>query len=283
MKTQFIRTTVIGLLAATALSATALAADKTKGTIVSQSGQTVVIRANGQDTNVTVSASTKIKGTTGALNARSDPYEVSDLMRGLSVEVTGDKVGDAIQASEISFKKTDLRTARQINAGLASTDTSVAKNSEGIAANADRIDNVGELVALDRANVYFATGSAELTPEGKQNLLAIAAKAKDITGYRLAVVGRADPTGNAAANQRLSEERAATVEDFLLKNAGVVPGRILPTAALGDSTIGDDPNPPTSNAEARRVTVTIAVSKSSSQAQAATPGAESASTGQAPR
>src|SRR5436190_1979193 len=149
MKTHIIRTTVIGLMAATALSATALAADKTKGTIVSHSGQTVVIRANGHDTNVAVTDATKIKGTTGALNARSDTYAVSDLMRGLSVEVTGDKIGDTIQASEISFKKTDLRTARQINAGLAATDTNVAKNSEGVAANADRIDNVGELVALD--------------------------------------------------------------------------------------------------------------------------------------
>lgn len=274
-----IRQTVIGLLAATALAAPggmALAQEKLKGVIVSHSGSTLVIRANGADTPVALTPQTKVKGTEGALNVRSTEYAQEELIRGLSVEINAADIGGTKTANEVTFKQADLKTAKQINAGLATTDTNVAKNAAGIQANADRIDNVGELVALDRTNVYFATGSAKLTPQGQEELKAIAAKAKGVTGYRLAVVGRADPTGNAAANQRLSEQRAAAVEDYLLKHAGVMPGRILPTASLGDSEIAQDPNPPKNNDEARRVTVTIAVSKSSQQA--ATPSVGPAST-----
>jgi len=91
---------------------------------------------------------------------------------------------------------------------------------------------------------------------------AIARQAKEIKGgFRLAVVGRADPRGNAAANQRLSEKRAAAVTDYLMREAGVRPGSILPQTAIGASHVADDPDQPKTHAEGRRVTITILVSK----------------------
>jgi outer membrane protein OmpA-like peptidoglycan-associated protein len=167
----------------------------------------------------------------------------------LPVEVTPLAGAAEVTAASITFKNEDLDTARQIQAGLVGTE--------------QRIDNVGELEARGRTRVFFATGSAALTAEGRQSLRAIAAEAQAITGYRLAIVGRADPTGNSAANQRLSERRVAAVQDFLLRECGVLPGRILPSAAMGEGSIAADPDPPRNNAEARRVTVTIAVSRSS--------------------
>ena len=230
----------------------ALAQETTlKGLIVSHDGQKVVVRANGADTPITLTDATKIRGTSGALGVRGEDHPPADLIRGLAVEVKSENGA----ATEVTFKNSDLKTAQQIAAGIASTENRVSENS-------DRIDNVGELVAAGRTKVFFASGSSAISAKGKEDLKAIAEKAKAIKGYRLAVVGRADTTGNAAANQRLSEARAAAVTDYLLKSCGVLPGRILPTAAVGSSEIAQDPDPPKTPDEARRVTVTIAVSKS---------------------
>lgn len=254
----------LGMVAAVLVAAPTLAfgADgpALKGMIVSHEGSTVVVRGSGGDTPVTVTGSTKIRGTSGALGIRGEDHPPADLIRGLAVEMTTSQDGSELTATEVTFKNSDLKTAQQIAAGIAGTESRVD-------ANADRIDNVGELVAAGRTKVFFASGSAVISPKGQEDLKAIAEQAKAIKGYRLAIVGRADTTGNAAANQRLSEARAAAVEAYLLKAAGVLPGRILPTAAIGDSEVAQDLDPPKTPAEARRVTVTIAVSKSSTAAR----------------
>jgi outer membrane protein OmpA-like peptidoglycan-associated protein len=242
---------ILAVAAALGMSGPAFAqdADTIEGTIISHEGSTIVVRGAAGDTPIVLTDTTRIRGTTGLLNVRGEDHPATDLIRGLPVEVTPVAGAAEVTAASVTFKNEDLDTARQIQAGLVGTET--------------RIDNVGELEARGRTRVFFALGSATLTEEGRQSLRAIAAQAQQITGYRLALVGRADPTGNAAANQRLSERRVAAVEDFLLRECGVLPGRILRTAALGDSPIANDPDPPRNNAEARRVTVTIAVSRSS--------------------
>jgi outer membrane protein OmpA-like peptidoglycan-associated protein len=247
MRTNTIR--ILALTAALALSGPAFAqdAESFRGMIVSRDGSTIVVRRDaGGDTPVLLTDATRIRGTTGVLGVRGDDHPASDLIRGLAVEVTPVEGAGELTAAQVSFRDSDLRTARQIEAGIHGTE--------------ERLDNVGELVARGRTSVFFATGSASLTAEGMESLRTIADQAKAITGYRLAIVGRADPTGNAAANQRLSERRVAAVTAYLVENCGVLPGRILPTTAIGASPIAEDPAPPRNNAEARRVTVTIAVS-----------------------
>jgi outer membrane protein OmpA-like peptidoglycan-associated protein len=248
MRTNTIR--IMALTAALALSGAAFAQESAsfRGMIIARDGSTMVVRRDGGggDTPVIVTEATRIRGTEGVLGVRGQDRTAADLIRGLAVEVTPVEGAGEVTAAEVTFRESDLRTARQIEAGLYGTE--------------ERLDNVGELVARERTRVYFATGSATLTAEGRQSLQAIAAQAQAITGYRLAIVGRADPTGNAEANRRLSERRVAAVTSYLVENCGVLPGRILPTTALGESPVAQDPDPPRNNAEARRVTVTIAVS-----------------------
>jgi outer membrane protein OmpA-like peptidoglycan-associated protein len=253
------RTLALALFAATIAAPSAVLAGEVKGMITSHEGSTVTVRGPGGDTSVTLTPSTKIRGTSGALNVRGEDHPASDLIRGLAVVVVTAEDGTA---SEVTFRNGDLKTARQIAAGIDETEGRVAGNAAGIAANADRIDNVGELVAAGRTKVYFATGSTVINAQGQQDLKALVDQAKGIKGYRLVIVGRADTTGNAAANQRLSAARAAAVRSYLVKTSGVSPAQILPTSALGDSPIAQDPDAPQSDDEARRVTVTIAVSKS---------------------
>jgi outer membrane protein OmpA-like peptidoglycan-associated protein len=243
------------LLAAAAfamtLSGPSLAADDEtiKGIIVSHDRDAIVIRSGTVERTIVLNADTEIRSTAGSLGVRTEKRPATDLMRGLPVQVKVTQVGDRWSASEVKFSNDDFKTAQQISAGLVQTE--------------ERIDNVGELVAAGRTKVFFDVGSSKISPRGQEDLRAIAAQAKGMTGYRLAIVGRADTSGNAAANQRLSEARAAAVKDYLLKSAAISPANILPLAAAGSAEVFQDPDPPRTAAEARRVTVTIAVSKSS--------------------
>lgn len=227
-----------------------------KGLIISHDGSTIVVRSSAGDTPVALTPSTKVRGTSGALGIRGDDRAQTDLIRGLPVEIVTTQEGSVLTASEVTFKNSDLKTAQQIGAGLASTDERVTENSE-------RIDNIGMLTAAGRTKVYFPVGSAAISEQGKKDLQAIASDAKAIKGaYRVAVVGRADPSGNAAANQRLSAARAAAVKTYLMQSAGITPEKFIPAAALGSAPVAQDPDPPKDAADARRVTVTLAVNKS---------------------
>ena len=270
-----IRTSLAALgLVAAMLSAPGLAlgddSSSVKGMIVAHDGSTIVVRGASGDTSIFLTATTNIRGTSGALGIRGEDHPATDLIRGLAVDVTTVHEGSEVIATDVTFKNGDLKTARQIAAGLVGTDTNVAtnaqgiaRNAQGIAANSERIDNVGLLVAAGRTKVFFATGSTVISEQGKQDLQAIASQARAIKGaYRLAVVGRADTTGNAAANERLSEARADAVTAYLMRSAGVSPANFIPPAALGSAPVAQDPDPPRNLTEARRVTVTIAVSKS---------------------
>lgn len=261
------RAAATGMLAALLLAPAAFAQDGDyHAAILSRPDEsTLMVRTTVGDKKVLLTPDTKIQVVEGALKVRRKNAPASDLIRGLAIDFKATGSGDELTATEITFKPGSLKTAKQIAAGTYDTNAQVAANAAGIAENADRIDNIADFKALDRTKVFFGVGSTAITAEGQAALKAFAEKAKATQGYRLAVVGRADPTGNAAANRRLSQRRAEAVKDYLIESCGVLPGRIVPNTALGESKVADDPDPPKNDAEARRVTVTIMVSKSSRQ------------------
>jgi len=248
----FNRRTLTGLALVAALAGPALAQESPalKGVIIAHEGPHLLVRTTGGDERrVRLEDATKVEGVVGALGVRRENRLPNELIPGLPIEVSGTQEGDELVASLVTFKPGDLKTARQIQAGLYGTE--------------QRLASVGELAPVSRTKVYFAKNSSTLSAKGKQDLLDLAHKAKDYKGYRLAVVGRADTTGSSAANQKLSEARAAAVTAYLLQSGGVLPGSILPPTAVGDAPIFQVPDPPTSMQDARRVTVTLAVSKAS--------------------
>lgn len=263
MNTKMTRTRTVfaALTVAMAVAGTAQAQEPREvgGVITASDGATVIVRNADGDHRVNLTSATTIRGTTGMLNVRGSDHPAGDLIPGLTVSVEGVSDSSGITAGEVVFKEDDLRTARAISGGIAGTDARVAENSA-------RIDNAGQLVQAGRTKVFFELGSATLSDEGKASLDAIAAQARGLTtAYRFAVVGRADPTGNAAANERLSQRRAQAVVHYLQRSAGITPDKFLLPAALGSAPVAQDPDVPQNDAEARRVTVTLAISASARQ------------------
>jgi len=73
--------------------------------------------------------------------------------------------------------------------------------------------------------VYFEFDRAELLPEAQQILHQVAALAKQESGVRVMLVGKADRAGSDGYNMRLSKRRADVVRNALTQD-GVPPNRI---------------------------------------------------------
>jgi OmpA-OmpF porin, OOP family len=74
--------------------------------------------------------------------------------------------------------------------------------------------------------ILFDTGSDRLRPESTPTLQEIAEVLKQNADLTLIVEGHTDSSGNAAANQTLSEQRAAAVVRYLVENHGIAAARL---------------------------------------------------------
>ena len=213
---------------------------KIKGLITAVNGNTITVKDQNNATQTfTVSSSTDIRSTKGMTGVIGSKVEASALIPGLPISA---EVADGA-ASKISFKSEDFKTAQQIQAGLAPTE--------------QRMNEFGTYEALASTDVFFASGSATISAQGKSDLAAFAAKAKATQDYLVIVTGFTDSTGNAAANQKLSAQRAAAVTNYLQQQQGLAPGRVKAPDGMGvaqDAGTG-------SNAGARKVNVKLVVDK----------------------
>ena len=73
--------------------------------------------------------------------------------------------------------------------------------------------------------------------------------------------GFADSTGNAAANQTLSKDRAYAVVNYLMQQCNVAPRRIVSPGAMGISNPASSNETSQGRAENRRVEVKVMVNK----------------------
>lgn len=105
-------------------------------------------------------------------------------------------------------------------------------------------------VAAGPWNVFFASGSAQIDATGAETIAQAAAAIKTLpAGSTVQVVGNADTSGDAAANQALSTRRADAVKAALEQAVGS--GYNLVVSALGETQPAADP------AQSRRVSITI--------------------------
>jgi outer membrane protein OmpA-like peptidoglycan-associated protein len=81
-------------------------------------------------------------------------------------------------------------------------------------------------------DLNFETGTATLTPASQATVDELATILKANPGVQVTLEGHTDSTGNAAANRKLSQDRAAAVKAKLVGEGAIAPERIR-TAGYG--------------------------------------------------
>jgi outer membrane protein OmpA-like peptidoglycan-associated protein len=236
--------------AALIVSTSALAEPvKTEAVITAIDGNTITARTTSGPLIVVLTPSTKITQTSGLVKKEARP--VKSLIPGLIFTVEGDQQGETLTAEDIRFKERDWRTAVATKAGTV----------EQFSELRQAIIDGNEYVIRDETTVYFPSGSAVVAASYKENLKTLAQKAPSFGNYRISILGFADTRGNAAANERLSQKRAAAVSNYLRQTGSIQPGRVLSPSAMGEGTAAPGEAAPTSNDEARRVVVRVVTPK----------------------
>lgn len=89
---------------------------------------------------------------------------------------------------------------------------------------------VGQVLSF--SNIYFDSGSANIKPESFPILDTIAQTLIENQGVRVRIVGHTDSDGSRTYNQGLSERRAQSVYDYLVRKG--VPAARMSTAGFGE-------------------------------------------------
>lgn len=112
-------------------------------------------------------------------------------------------------------------------------------------------DALSETGRVATQGILFDTGSERIRPESTPTLLEIAAMLEEHPDLRIAIEGHTDSAGAAAANQALSERRAAAVREYLV-DQGIDAGR-LEWRGLGSSAPAASNDTPEGRQQNRRV------------------------------
>ena len=241
----------VALFAAALLVSTSALAEEVRreAVIVSVDGTNINAQSREGPLTVVLSQKTKITETSGLLSKKD--RDARSLLPGLIFTVKGDQQGSTVTAEDISFKDRDWRAAVAAKAGT----------KEELGELRRAIIEGQEYVIRQEAAVYFATGSAAISSKHKAELKALAQKAPSHGNYRISILGFADPTGNAAANERLSLRRAGAVSNYLRQTGLIEPGRVLSPSAMGEGTVAPGEVAPAGNDQARRVVVRVVTPK----------------------
>lgn len=172
------------------------------------------------------------------LQTRADPgvaqyagTEVTEAKVALDkAEIALEDGNDADTEHFTHLAEVELEKAREVaRTKQAGTETKVVKKEierveDQLAALQARVTERG--IVLTLSDVFFEVDSANLKPEGMQNLAQLSAFLSAHPDRALTIEGHADSTGTDEYNQNLSERRAAAVRTYLAAS-GVDPTRVF--------------------------------------------------------
>jgi len=245
------------------MAAISLAQDtaKVKGVIVARDGAAMNVKGEAASWTIVLNDDTKVEAKKGMIGVRKDTLNAADLIPGLPVEVETVHNGNDLVAKSVKFKADDLKTARQIQAGLNPT----AQQLQGMQSDqADMSKKFGQLSDYDvkgEVTVYFEVGSAAVSDDAKQQLKQLADSAIQLKGYMVQVAGYTDSSGNAAYNQELSDKRAEAVVNYLQQECKVPLYRVLAPEGMGESNPAGSNESQQGKKENRRVEVKVLVNR----------------------
>ncbi len=264
---------------------------KVQGLITGRSGATMTLQT--QDSSkvvVVLTDDTQVAQIQGVFKARRKQMSMAALIPGLQVQVEGSyNAQNQLVASSIKFKGNDLEDAQTIQAGLQPTEQELAQqkaalarqqqemqeqqqqmaeaqakidaNKAALEAANKRFGQLDDYNILDEVAVYFGNGKVALDPKYNAQLLQLAEKAKTITAYTIQVKGYASSVGSVSLNQKLSEDRANNVVQFLMQQGHIPLTNMLAPGAMGESRqVGSDQTAE-GQAQNRRVVVRVLQNK----------------------
>jgi outer membrane protein OmpA-like peptidoglycan-associated protein len=234
---------------------------KVKGIIVGRDGAAMNIKGEAASWVVLLNESTKVEAKKGMLGVRKDALEVTDLIPGLPVEVETMHNGTDLVAASISFKADDLKTARQIQAGLNPHGEQLAGVQADQAAMNEKFGKLHDYDTKGEVTVYFDVAKATISDDAKQQLKQLAENAVTMKGYIIQVAGYTDSSGNADYNQELSDKRAKAVVNYLQQECKVPLFRVLAPEGMGESNPANTDESQQGKKENRRVEVKVLVNK----------------------
>jgi outer membrane protein OmpA-like peptidoglycan-associated protein len=253
---------------------------KFKGVVIGRDADTFTIRdRNRTDYQVLITDDTSIK-TYGGFLRGGKRYPVTDILRGLIVEVEGrgDTQGQLV-ADKIRFNESDMRAAVTTDTRVGPVEANQERiagqmdelyavaaeaRSEATAAN-ERISALDDYDVQETVAVTFRVNSAVLSPEAKQQLDALAAKTGNARAYMIEVAGHTDSTGGETKNFRLSQQRAEAVVQYLAVNHKISLRRFVTPMGYGKTEAIADNTTAAGRAQNRRVEVKILLNRGMSQ------------------
>ena len=268
-----------------------------QGVINGRAGNTMTVQTDSGNVTVVLNGDTQVEDVAGVFHARKKQMGVTALVPGLAVKVKGSyNAQNQLVADSVQFNGKSLQTAADIQAGVAPVQQQeqaqqqqiaqqqarlqqqqaqllaeqkqqeehaeeIAANKAAVAEVNKRFGELGQYNIWDEATVEFGNGKVTVDPQYKPKLLALCQKAKTVKGYVIQVKGYASSVGSAALNQKLSQERAQNVIDFLEQQGGIPLTNVLAPGAMGTSKQIAPDNTTEGQAENRRVVVRVLQNK----------------------
>lgn len=130
----------------------------------------------------------------------------------------------------------------------------------------ERVSDLDDYQTVAQAGIYFDSGKANLDDAAKADLDMVVAATQGVQGYLIEVAGYASSTGTKTENQKLSEERAAAVVQYLRNHGNVPMRRIVAPAGYGSTHPAAENTDPQGRALNRRVDVKVLLNKGTQEA-----------------
>jgi outer membrane protein OmpA-like peptidoglycan-associated protein len=268
-----------------------------QGVISGRSGPNMTVNTASGPVTVVLNSMTSVEDVSGLFHARKKEMGVTALVPGLQVQVSGTyNAQNQIVADTVKFNGKSLQTATDIQAGVAPVQQqaaqqqqeiqqqqaqiaqqqaqikatqeeqaqhadAIAKEQSEIAAVNKRFGELGDYNIWDETTVYFANGQVSVDPKYDDALLKLCQKAKTVNGYMVQVQGFASKVGSAALNQKLSQERAQNVINFLEQKGGIPLTNMLAPGAMGTADQVASDKTTEGQSENRRVVVRVLQNK----------------------
>lgn len=253
---------------------------KFKGVVISRDADVFTIRdRTRQDYQVLITDNTSIK-THGGFLRSGKKYPVTDILRGLIVEVEGR--GDAqgqLVADKIRFNESDMRAAITSDTRVSPVEANMERVAGqmdelyAVAAEAraevkavnERVSALDDYDVQENVAVTFRVNSAVLSPEAKQRLDELAAKTTSARAFMIEVAGHTDATGSDAKNFRLSRARADAVVQYLAVQHKIPLRRFVTPMGYGKTEAVADNTTREGREQNRRVEVKMIINRGLSQ------------------